>query len=485
MEIMGGLIKLSKQNILPIPWFMRAHLGLETGSKIWYAVTKPVKPGRLPDIIVSPLDPRNFRDITTVTLSYVEGIGTLADVLDNIRPPVNIALADSVTLERRDIHRINLVVERAQGGRMEDYQEKRSEFIRRFSFAPGEPDYGLSHSPIYGDDLAVFSGAIRTKVMEGQINVGHVLDGIAEAHRAIAGQYDFSKVVVSSNPDQRLIRYIIPRKGVVTLRVPHEDVPRVLHSVVKGIADHKYNILCSRLSRAKSRREDSSTFVAECEPIGRGPNPAKLLKDLTSNEQIYLGTYHDGVSAKEVLYPKPAGSVNIRPHTKYRDDIKNMAKKLKGKKSMFLSRRFVELKTEDAGIKADYLGVLQEIRCGAQMANWEAQEAPPNKTDDLIDQAVFPALWLSQAILVLAFFEDGSGQVSLNQAMELGFGRGQNKPTAILIDGDRSDDFKVSNHSGRTLLTYSRRVAFNSDDPGSIRNKVRDWLLSLEVDPLD
>lgn len=485
MEIMGGLIKLDRQNVLPIPWFMRAHLGLETGSRVWYAATKPERKDRLPDILVSPLNPRSFHEITTVTMSYDEGIGTLADVLDHIQPPVNIALADSVTLERRDKHRINLVLERAQGGQNEDYQEKRSQFIRQFSWAPGEPDYKLIPDQIYESEQAIF-GARSTKVTEGEINIGNLLRQIEEEHGSIAGQYDFSKVVASSNPDQRLIRYIVPRKGVVTLRIPHEDVPRVLHSVAKGIADRNYNILCSRLSRARSKHENSSTFVAECEPMNPRADPNKLLRDLTNNQQIYEGTFRDGVPARDILYPKPPGSINIRPHPHYRENIAAMKGQLRGKKPLFLSRRFVEYKTEDANIKQTYEKVLREIRAGAELAGWEALEAPPVETGGLIDQAVFPSLWLSQALLVLAFLEDASGGVSPNQANELGFALGQNEPAAILVDETKRRDLsELSNYAGRTLLTYSLSTAFDPAEPSSIREQIRRWLDKLAVEPID
>lgn len=476
MEIMGGLINLEHSSVLPIPWFMRSHLGLETGSKVWFAATEPSKRGRLPDILVSPLDPRHFHNITTVTLSNTEAIGTLADVLANIRPPINIALADSVTLETRSQHRINLVLEQAQGSKLKDFNARRTEFVRRFSPAPNEPDYGLSANTIYEDKIRLF-GVKRTEIKEGMVNIGDLLERIAEKHPKLSEAYDYTKLVVSSNPDQRLMRYVIPKKGVITLRIPHEDAPGVLHRVVKGIADHKYNILCSRLSRARSSVENCSIFVGECEPSDASVNPEELLRNLTADDSIYNGIVQHGVIARDTVYPKPAGSLNVRPHKKYRPDIVSMRKDLSGAKPLFVSRRFVELKENASHETKDlYLRVLEEVRIGAQIAGWKAIEAPPNSPDSEIDQAVYPALWLSQAFLILAFFEDGSGILSPNQAMELGFARGQNKPTAILIDTARIGEFNVSNHSGRTFLDYSQSAAFRPDKPGCIRNKVKEWL---------
>ena len=476
MEIMGGLVNLEHHNILPIPWFMRSHLGLETGSKVWFAATEPAKRGRLPDILVSPLDPRHFHNITAVTLSNTEAVGTLADVLVHIRPPINIALADSVTLETRSQHRINLVLEQAQGSKLKDFNARRTEFVRRFSPAPNEPDYGLFASTIYNNKIKLF-GVKRTEIREGMVNIGDLLERIADKHPKLSEAYDYSKLVVSSNPDQRLIRYVIPRKGVITLRIPHEDAPGVLHRVVKGIADNNYNILCSRLSRARSSVENCSTFVGECEPSDGSISPEELLRKLTADDAIYNGTVQNGVAAKDTVYPKPAGSLNVRPHKKYRPDIVSMRKELSGAKPLFVSRRFVELKDGTSlEIRDLYLRVLEEVRIGAEIAGWKAVEAPPNRPDGEIDQAVYPALWLSQAFLILAFFEDGQGKLSPNQAMELGFARGQNKPTAILIETSRISEFNVSNHSGRTFLDYSLGEAFRPDKRGGIRNKIKDWL---------
>lgn len=478
MEIMGGLIRLESRRRLPIPWFMRPHLGLETGSRVWFSATKPPpSQKRLPDILVSPLDPRHFSTITSVTLSNGEGIGTLAEVLSEVHPPINIALADSVTLEDRTHHRINLVLENAQGGEIEDFKDRRADFIKRFSPAPGE-SYDLGFSTIYRTEKPMISSR-KTDVDEGMINIGDLIRKVESQYERIAEGYDLDKVVVSSNPDQRLIRYIIPKKGIVTLKLHHEDSPGFLHKIAKGLADEKYNILCSRLSRAKTG-EDQSTFVCECEPSDRSIDPDDLIKKLERAGSIYGGSVHKGASASDVLYPKPAGSINVRPHEKYRKEISEQAKEYRGRRRLFLSRRFVEWKEDaDPGVRATYAKVLGAIRTGAESAGWVALEAPPNKPDGEIDQAVYPRLWLADAFLFLAFLESGKGALSPNQAMELGFARGQNKPSAILIETNRIGEFNVSNHSGRTFLDYALSNAFEAENDHSISEKVRAWLLTL------
>jgi hypothetical protein len=477
MEIMGGLIELDRVDTLPIPWFMRAHLGLETGSKVWFGATDTHPHNRLPDIILSPLDPRKFDDITAVTLSNDEGVGTLADVLDHVRPPVNIALADSVTLEERTHHRINLVLEQAPGSNIDEFKEQRSGFVRRYSPAPDEPKYDLKFSTIYDEQKRLVFPPRRTIVNEGTIYIGDLVERIKHKYSKLAPLYDFTRLVVSSNPDQRLLRYIIPKKGIVTLKLHHEDAPRVLYGIARGIAEANYNILCSRLSRARSTKDERSTFVCECEPSEGSIPPEELISHLELKGAIYGGTIHRGVRSQDSLYPRPPGSINVRPHENYRARISSLREEITSRRPLFLSRRFVELKESvDANVKDTYLQVLQSIRTGAGSAGWTILEAPPHKIDEEIDQAVYPRLWLAEAFLILAFYEDGRGSLSPNQAMELGFARGQNKPAAILIDTMHIPDFNVSNHSGRTFLDYSSANAFHALNENSVQNKVKQWL---------
>ena len=76
MEILGGLVVLDHEETLPIPWFMRSHLGLQKGVQGSFALTQVESQTQLPDIVVSPLDQRHFHEITTITVANREGIGT-------------------------------------------------------------------------------------------------------------------------------------------------------------------------------------------------------------------------------------------------------------------------------------------------------------------------------------------------------------------------------------------------------------------------
>lgn len=477
MEVMGGLIRLDQPGILPIPWYMRSYLGLETGSKVWYAATEPADELRLPDIIVSPLDPRDFHEIRSVTLSHPEGVGTVAEILKNIGGAINIALADSVTLEKRDRHRINLILERGGGGTVE-YKKALDDFVNLYS---SQDRYELSDMPLGSEPTEVIQPK-RVPVSEGQIRIGSLLSIISEKYAHIADQFDFSRVVTSSSPDQRLVRYIIPKKGVITLRVEHEDRPGVLHRLVRSISDHDFNILCSRLSRARPDVSDaeSSTFVCEIEPGKNSASPDKLVKDLEEDRAIYKCNYNHGVRTRDTLYPKPKNSITISPEDNLISSIDLLKNNLEGRRSVFISRRFIEMKEGiPEEIKNLYSKILREVRDGALAAGWEPQEAPPNKPDREIDQAVYPALWLSDAFLILAFFDDGTAILSPNQAMELGFGRGQRKSTAVLIESSKIPEFNVSNYAGRQYLDYNISMAFERQDEDSIFSKIKRWLTDI------
>jgi hypothetical protein len=204
MEVMGGLVVLDRENTLPIPWFMRSHLGLQSGCKVSFALTPAQSRSELPDIVVSPLDPRHFHEITAVTLANREGIGTLAEVIREVQPPINIALADSVTIEGRARHRINLVIEKADGAERDSYLDRRTSFIRRFSPAPGVYDYGLEVAEI-DKSQRTFTSPKTVRVKHGCLMIGDLLHQIRSRYPNIVGDYDLGRVVISSNPDQRIL----------------------------------------------------------------------------------------------------------------------------------------------------------------------------------------------------------------------------------------------------------------------------------------
>lgn len=495
MEIMGGLIILDREDTLPIPWYMRGHLGLQTGCKVSYAPTDSGKRTgqQLPDIVVSPLDPRQLHEITTVTLANKEGIGTLAEVIGEIEPPINIALADSVTIEGRARHRINLVVEKADGAESDKYVDRRSSFLRRFSKAPDTYDYHLEFSQIYRSQ-GRFKWSKSVRVRNACIRIGDLLHQIRRQNPGLVDEYDLGKVVVSSNPDQRILRYIIPRKGVITIEIPHEDFPGALRTIVKGVGAAGYNILCSRLSRVPpdDSVEKASVFVAECEPGENALSPTELIESLAPDSG-YVGKFHYGNRARDILYPRPRHAIVALPQASYQERIKKQLDDLRvanpayrgdRRRCVFVSRRFIETKPNiDEGVRSRYKKVLGALERGIEQAGWVMASAPPNHAGKSIEDEIYPRLWVSDAIIVVAFFDDGSGEISVNQAHELGFYMGQNKDTAILIDNAKKDDLKtLSNYAGRQILDYHGNAAFDDSDPGSISVRVKDWLAKVARD---
>jgi hypothetical protein len=240
-----------------------------------------------------------------------------------------------------------------------------------------------------------------------------------------------------------------------------------------------YNILCSRL------------FVAECEPGPQAVPPRELVESLVT-DSVYPGQFEFGVRARDCLYLKPLNSIMALPEQPYLDGIKAELSKLrvanpayKGdrKRSVFISRRFIETKGNiDPSVRETYERILEALAKGIQEAGWAMSSAPPDYAGKTIHTEIYPRLWVSDALIVVAFYDDGSGRLSFNQAHELGFYMGQSKPTAILVDNARIQDLNVSNYVGRQNLDYVANVAFNDSDPGSISARVRTWLEKVARD---
>lgn len=487
MEIMGGLIKLDRQDQLPIPWYIRGHLGLHTGSRVWCARTDPRHDTRrLPDIIVSPLEPQYFHLTTAVSLAKSETIGALADVIREVHSPANIAVADSVTIEGRHRHQVDVVIEPLPDSE-ESFDRARKHFVGQFNSLPGGVDFELSTTGIYPRE-GKFMGAKRLVVANGLINIDSLLESIRGRLPDLSEEFDFQRLVVSSNPARRIVRYIIPRKGVVTLSIPHQDRPGVLLKILDAIKEARFNILCSRLSRVPPRgRDQASTFVAECEPSEGSPKPGDLLDALAKINGVDRGTPRHGTRASKVLYLNKPGTVSISPPREYHAPIDDERRAMRPKgggarpRAVFVSRRLMENRGDlPLEVVERFKKILRAAEKGIARAGWVRLQAAAEgaQAGNSFIEKVYPRMWVADALMVLAFDENAGGTITINQGQELGFAMGQSKATAILVEEMKDKEFsaQISNYAGRQLLTYARAAAFDDDDEHSIATQVCEWL---------
>src|SRR4051812_38278026 len=115
MQVLGDLIRLPlERTSLPLPWWHRAPLGLLNGTQVYVALVESgrVGPNQIPgpELIVSVLDPDLWQSLLMVRCSRRDEPGVFLESLNAVYP-LNIVLAESVTLETDNMHEVTLICE--------------------------------------------------------------------------------------------------------------------------------------------------------------------------------------------------------------------------------------------------------------------------------------------------------------------------------------------------------------------------------------
>lgn len=505
MEIQSDLIILPSTSFLPLPWSVRGPLGLATGSEVSLALVQSDSAGRrMPDIIVTPLQSEYLHQTFTLEVELGERAGAVADFLSwfgeriarDSGNNINIVLSETITLEGRQKHKIHIVVEPALNPTLDlALLTKIVDAIAR-----EHPNDILSRKlqPTYSAEHPKYVLQQKIRVDSGWLKYDGWMQRIVERYADIIHEYDVDKVVVSSSPDQRLLRYIIPRKGVIEIRVPHRNKPGALKAISNIIREANYNILSSRLSRTPPSpyvTASTSVFVAACEPLEDGV-PVQDLKNRLSL-QIDTSFMIDKVStsvgrhAADSLFLTPKRTERVELDAviaAQRDKVRTEAAQdyysrygTQPNRFVFLSRRFLD-KAKNASTfeeqrktVAKIRDALESARCAVIDAADPGQDAN-RYIDDNVYTAVFSRLWASDACLVLALSDDGTGSVSLSLAHEIGFFAGRNKPIKVLVSASRERDPVFGNTVGKNRIVYcDPPTAYIDDEENSIYRLVHVW----------
>src|ERR1035438_6112198 len=114
MQVLGSLVQLTEdRRALPLPWWHRAPLGLLHGTPVYLALSATSKRD-VGDLLVTVLDPLKWNEMVLVEGLEEDNPGVIADIFGAI-PPLNIAMAETVTLETGDQHNVTLICEPFEG----------------------------------------------------------------------------------------------------------------------------------------------------------------------------------------------------------------------------------------------------------------------------------------------------------------------------------------------------------------------------------
>lgn len=513
MQIQSDLIILPPTFHLPLPWSVRGPLGLESGSEVTIALVQSEsesKESRLPDIIVTPLQTNFLHRTFVLDVEMPERAGAVANFLSLLGEAifartgnaVNIVLSETITLEGRQRHRMHLVLEPTpQSATGPEEIHSVVDTVRESSDIEG---LKVTLRPILeGQQRPSFLLEQKVRVENGWIQFTGWIKKIERTYENLMSDYDISRVVVSSSPEQRLLRYIIPKRGVVEIRVPHNNTPGALLQISKAIHSANYNILSSRLSRTPPRNFAASTsvFVAACEPLDLSCSASEIVRRLEAIKSGYMiadvGVTHGREAEKSrYLTPRRREIVQLDDRIateklRVREEAgQDYARRHDGRRPrlfVFVSRRFIsqsphkQTHKEQAKLLKFIGQTLENQECAVI---WAPNPSNTSKTasDDQVHTAVFSHLWAADACLVLALHEDGSGTLSLSMAHEIGFFSGRNRPFKVLVSQSREKDPVFGNTVGKNRAVYADGpAAFQKEDEHSISAILSSWIRSIAL----
>lgn len=481
MYILTNRLVSLREGALPLPWYHRAPLGLMSGTPVHVALQPAQK--RFGDLIVSIVDPENWPFVQEVSASRPDQPGVLADAYDEVQP-LNIVFAEAVTVDAGSRHDARLVLEPYYPMLEDEVQDVRAqvqEQIKELRASLKELGFGKSRAkPVYSD-------YIEPAWMDiGGIKFGWVeLDGLREAvmkqvdEVPEAESYDLETAVISADTERRILRYVFPRKGAVSVSVTHSDRPGAMGAIADALAGHQLNILSSLLRRG-SVPARKAEVVLVVEPTDETVDPEEVesraraaLDNLSYKLRVRVDVSQP-VKAEEVLYPRRPHEIAVRPSTALEAEIRQIRDGVPDDMlPVFISRRFLDLSDKySREVVEELQEALAEYGCVALEAT------PRGGADQPASDAVKARMWASQAaILLVVSTPTDDIEFSHNLAHECGFMQGQGKPLLPLVDKDVKDS--VTGHAnlqGLQLSTFDRASALESDRPNSISAAVRQWV---------
>lgn len=477
MQVLGDLISLpnNEKRGLPLPWWHRAPLGLSNNTSVFVALTVPSKNRPAPDLIVTVLDPSKWNRMFQVNCLQEDRPGIVAEVIKRVYP-LNIALAETVKLESGNVHQVSLICEPAfdqqnvkdQISRIKD-DLKKAGFRCVIKNLPPLP-------PLQWNRVGtVEHGWVKGVSWKQEISSGYPqnIDGI-----------DLSRVVVSADTESRVLRYVFPRFGAVTVSIKHADSPGALGRITEALKACNLNILSAFLRRGGGMGLDAE-LVAVCEPKDK-TNVKKIdslrqiigieIRKIPQNFRVEF-RINSGREAEEAIYSKHPDEIVARVPANLSRPVQEIREGLGQRPDgrrvtpIFISRRFPQ--------SSGKVRILEDVRDTLRDNGCIPIEADPTigRDPNTIYEEVSSKMWASKAGMVLIIKVPEGRPISYNLTHELGFLTGQGKKVIVLIQNipeclDVMKDF--TNYAGVRFQPFDPEVG--KEEPGSIQSHIVEFL---------
>jgi ACT domain-containing protein len=494
MHVLGDLLTLDKDSeILNIPWWHRAPLGLIHDTPVYVSLVEgTARP--VGELVVSVIDPDKKR--VQVDCRREDRPGVLSSALQLIqadRTNVNVALAEAVTIESGNLHHVSLVCEMPDGSSgafASSFKRKlKADGFRDIQVTQYHP---LAKNVWSRKGRVSHGGVVGPRHMRGTDTVTNSKEigvqwraALLERYaKAFEIDYDLNKVVVTADLDNRILRYVFPRRGALTVKIRHADKPGTLQLLSQALGKCNLNILSALLRRGGNESGDA-TFLAVCEPIAKQEysQTKEMIEDACGEiapQYRVDPEVSEGRDSHNTIYGRHPDEIVARVPESLRPMVLAARDELPRRLTpVFLSRRFNHSGNYRATKIVEHVKkVLGSHDCHAV----EALPAPGH--DGPAPFQVSSKLWASTAAVVLVMNIGEHTAFSMNLAHEYGFMQGQGKPIIVLVERGQEKALEpLSNIQGINVAYFaSDDLAFSDmSQSESISTKLGQWIGSFNV----
>jgi hypothetical protein len=469
MQVLGSLIQLPPNQALPLPWWHRAPLGLLDKTPVFLALVGSAK-RPVGNLIVSVLNPADWDRMTILEGQEEDRPGLVAEAFDAAYP-YNIAIAETVTTEAGDQHDISIVCEPYGVATRDKPEEDIADRLKAAKLQNLKSRRFLAALPpiLWHDVFQVDHGWIRDTAWREQI---------AEKYPNTVGQVDLERAVVSADTERRLLRFLFPRRGAMTIRMEHADRPGALRAIAEVFKNCNLNVLATLLRRGGARPQNA-LLLAICEPYSDAPLgdlAAKVKHDLASLPHDLRARAQIVEAEKPLIYSHHPDELVARVPNLLRPLVVQYKRELPvGEMPIFISRRFLSSERKTKIVETVH-NSLRDLKCFPV----EAQPEPGELNTSIMQ--VSAKMWLARAGVVLV--AGGADRAfGINLAHEAGFLQGQGKPVLILVEeGSEKDMDEWTNARGLVAPRFpADDGAFDPMRKDSIVAQLRRWIATFQT----
>ena len=469
MQVLGALIHLPGNGHIPIPWWQRAPLGLQSQTWCYVALISSAR-RPVPDLIVSVLDPSNWSKTKRIRCQHIDEPGVISKAVSAVHD-LNIALAESATLDAGAIHEVTLYCEPTGSTHPLPDNDTLYKRFTELNFYNVTIEQFTPLPVVWQKRCLVDGGWIRNE--EWRLRLRELVTDPRGT--------DLNSAVVSADTANRFVRFVFPRHNAKTFYVEHLDEAGVLRQITDILFANHFNIL-SQLLRRGGATPGHAMLVAACEPeagidVDKALEATRKQLHAVSPRLMIQFRMHSGLRAHNTINARERGTIVARVPSGLKDRVARLHDTIPtGKTAVFFSHRFVDHSRAQS--------IAEAVRKALAAADLHLLEASPDDDilgPELIYNEVSAKMWAAHSGIVLMVDIGQDDPTGKNLPHELGFMLGQGKPLLMLVDSRLNKSPMGTNLDGVYAPRFpGDEIAFDDRHPNSIAGIIRKWAARIK-----